>query len=414
MKALWLCNIVLPQVCKIHDLPIPPSGGWITAMMEGLQGKEQMEFYVLSPVVGKRFSGKTDGFEYCLFDENDRFLKDKFKEILTKWKPDLIHVFGTEFPHSLVMVEAAKEAGMDEKVLISIQGLTSMCGKHYRAFLPDDVCRKHSFRDFVKMDNIAKQQKLYITRGQSEIQAIKSVRYVVGRTKWDKVCVERINPEVTYFKCNENLRSEFYSGKWDCSNIEEHSIFTSQCSYPLKGFHLMLEAMKDIVKKYPDAHLYTTGMDPLLLTWKQRLKQTYYNRYLGQLIVQYGLEKQVAFLPALNADEMKARYLKSNVFVCCSSIENSSNSLGEAMLLGVPCVAAYTGGTPSMISSNEGYLYQADAPYMLANGICRIFESKKVAQQYSESARIRARITHDTEINLRSLLQIYQTVAAEK
>ena len=84
------------------------------------------------------------------------------------------------------------------------------------------------------------------------------------------------------------------------------------------------------------------------------------------------------------------------------------------MLLGVPCVAAYTGGTPSMISSNEGYLYQADAPYMLANGICRIFESKKVAQQYPENARIRARITHDTEINLRSLLQIYQTVAAEK
>lgn len=414
MKVLWLCNTILPQVCEIHHLPFPSSGGWISSTMDALEKTGQIEFFVLSQTTGSCYSGKLEGLEYSLFDENDRMLKDKFKKVLVAWKPDLIHIFGTEFPHSLTMVEAAKECQMGKKVLISIQGLTSMCGKHYKAFLPNDVCRKQSFRDFVKMDNIEKQQKLYIERGKSEIQAIKSVRYILGRTEWDEVCVKRINPAIAYFKCNETLRKEFYCGKWDISNVENHSIFTSQCSYPLKGFHLMLEAMTDIVKKYPDAHLYTTGMNPLSLTWKQRLKQTYYNKYLGQLIIRYGLEKQVTFLPALSANEMKARYLKSNVFACCSSIENSSNSLGEAMLLGVPCVAAYTGGIPSMISSNEGYLYQADAPYMLANGICEIFESQKAAQRYSENARMRARITHDKETNLRSLLQVYQTVADEK
>ena len=45
---------------------------------------------------------------------------------------------------------------------------------------------------------------------------------------------------------------------------------------------------------------------------------------------------------------MKEAYLKSHVFACPSALENSPNSLGEAMLLGLPCVAARTGGIPDM------------------------------------------------------------------
>ena len=58
------------------------------------------------------------------------------------------------------------------------------------------------------------------------------------------------------------------------------------------------------------------------------------------------LEDKVSFLGPLNAEQMKAEYLRSNVFLCPSSIENSPNSLGEAQMLGVPCVASYVGGIP--------------------------------------------------------------------
>ena len=52
------------------------------------------------------------------------------------------------------------------------------------------------------------------------------------------------------------------------------------------------------------------------------------------------------------------RYLKSNLFVCCSAIENSPNSLGEAQLLGMPYVASFVGGVPEIAGMNADVLYR--------------------------------------------------------
>ena len=169
---------------------------------------------------------------------------------------------------------------------------------------------------------------------------------------------------MTYHFNNETLRDEFYEGEWNYSDCEKHSIFCSQGHYPIKGIHLVIEALNRIVKDYPDAHLYIGGKDYLSLPF---YKQSSYGKYLVSLIKQYGLEKNVSFTGFLNAEQMKNRYLKSNVFVSASSIENSPNSLGEAMLLGVPCISSQVGGVHNMMThAIEGYTYPADEIYMLA------------------------------------------------
>ena len=127
-----------------------------------------------------------------------------------------------------------------------------------------------------------------------------------------------------------------------------------------------------------------------------------------------GLEDSVEFLGSLSAQQMKEQYLASNVFVLPSTIENSPNSLGEAMLLGVPCVAADVGGVTNLMEhQKEGYVYQGTAPYMLAFYIKQVFSMAQKADHLGAAAREHAEKTHDPEKNLQDLLGIYRDLAGE-
>ena len=89
-------------------------------------------------------------------------------------------------------------------------------------------------------------------------------------------------------------------------------------------------------------------------------------------------------------------------------MENGSNSLCEAQLVGTPCVASYVGGVPDMLrDKEEGFLYQHDAPYMLAYYVCEIFGNDELALKFSKNAKEHALKTHDRDENTRRLLEIY-------
>ena len=134
----------------------------------------------------------------------------------------------------------------------------------------------------------------------------------------------------------------------------------------------------------------------------------YYKLYIRKLIIREHLENNVKFLGVLNVQQMKEQMLKSHVFIQPSSIENSPNSLGEAMLLGLPCIASDVGGTSTMIVNNkEGFLYPWDEPYMIVYYIRKIFENDSLASSFGSSARKHALITHDRNINNEKLLNIY-------
>ncbi|PWX43932.1 hypothetical protein CYK83_12205 [Clostridium perfringens] len=85
------------------------------------------------------------------------------------------------------------------------------------------------------------------------------------------------------------------------------------------------------------------------------------------------------------------------------------------MILGVPCIASYVGGVPDMITHNiEGFLYQVDAPYMLAYYISKIFEENKKTIELSKNAILRAELTHDKEKNSKRILEIYNQIFSKE
>lgn len=116
-------------------------------------------------------------------------------------------------------------------------------------------------------------------------------------------------------------------------------------------------------------------------------------------------------LGMLDEEGMKEQFLKSHVFVCPSAMENSPNSLGEAMLLGVPCVAADVGGIHNiLVSGGDGVLYPAGSVEGLAEKVIEIFTKEAITEKYSDNARRHARETHDADQNYYKLIRIYQEI----
>ena len=299
--------------------------------------------------------------------------------------------------------------------IISIQGLVSIYARHYMACLPANVQNRFTIRDFIKQDNLKQQQSKFIKRGALEIAALHKIKHIIGRTTWDRACTYQINPDAEYHFCNEILRNEFYKHIWDINQCEKHSIFVSQGSYPIKGLHFMLEAMPLILKRFPDAKIYISGRNIIKSdTLKDKLKISSYGKYIKELIRRYQLEQHVTFTGILDEKQMCERYLQSHISVSPSMIENESNSLSEAKIMGVPCVASYVGGVTDRIQHGlDGFLYQTDASYMLVHYVCEIFANDNLALQFSKKAREHAMRIHDAQTNLNTLLDIYEQICGQ-
>lgn len=414
MKLMWVCNMKPGEIQKALTGK-EGSANWLDHVLTDLAGSGN-KLHVLCRG-GEEQGSLDDNRSFACFRDHKPYqylpeVEAFFHGQMASYKPDVIHIWGTEYAHTFAAVNAAEKLGLLDRVVVSIQGLCSVYAGHYAEGVPYGIQRRYTLRDLLRRDNIRDQAHVFALRGYYEVEALKKVRHVIGRTEWDRACVYGVNPSARYHFCNETLRHPFYEGGWDYAACIPHRIFASSCVYPVKGFHYLLHALAELKKEFPDATLAVPGKSFLGHSFKDKLRQSSYHKYLAQLAAEYGLEDSIEFLGKLSPEGMKEQYLKANVFALPSTIENSPNSLGEAMLLGTPCVAADVGGVTTLMRHNaEGYVYQSTAPYMLAHFIRCVFSQKEKAADMGASAAAHARVTHDPRKNLEDLISIYEAVS---
>lgn len=465
MKVLWLCNVVLPMAAGQFHMEGSNKEGWISGLADTVlknQRGNAIHLAVAFPVPadalpkGMEVCKKTvrtggAAFECYGFLEDvrhaevyDPALEGRMKKITDEVQPDIVHCFGTEYPHTLAMCRSFPRK---ERLVVGLQGLCTLCAQVYYADIPERVIHSITLRDLLRGDNLIQQREKFVLRGNMEREVVSLAGNIIGRTEWDRENSKRWNPNADYYKLNETLRPEFYGPVWNEENCIPHSIFVSQGDYPLKGLHYLLCAMPMILEKYPDTKVYVAG-DSLVeyRTLKQKLKISAYGKYLRSLIKENGLEGRIVFLGRLTAEQMRDRYLKSNLFVCCSALENSPNSLGEAMLLGLPCVSADVGGISSIFTHGEdGILYEGHRPEAeselkpeskpkkrekfgknnacanggkrlifisnaLAQAVFEMWEQPEKMKVYCRNARNHAEITHKKDANYQTMMEIYAKI----
>lgn len=415
MKIMWLCNTPLPEVYNVmHIKGGGMKEGWLAGISNELRRREEVDLYYVFPQenVQRTINVRLDNISFRGYYRHkkhhseyitDQRNEDKLKNIIDQIKPDIIHIFGTEMQHTLECIHAVADK---YKVIISIQGLVSECSKYYCDGIP--------LRNILNIkiccggwDSILRGRYQFFRRGINEKKSLRSVKYVIGRTEWDKACITGINSSCKYYYCSETLREIFYQKCWDMREIEQYSIFVSQGDYPIKGLHTLFYAMPHILNRFPDTNLYIAGDDSFL-------DNTAYGKYIKKLIRKLKLNKAVHFLGFISGKGMCGRMQKSHVMVLPSNCENSPNSVGEAMLVGLPVIASNVGGVSSVAHHGwDALLFDSCDVKRLVKYVGAIFSDNRLAQRLSVNGKVTAAKLYDRKKNIERLMEIYGEINRE-
>ena len=419
MKILWLVNIVMPELAKYLGRDVSVFGGWLLGAMQAVceQGNELVVCTTENRLDVQCYSISNVRYYLVPSGTVDK-MGDHFHSILQQETPDIVHIYGTEFVQSWAMAKHSNVA----RTIVTIQGALKYYERAVYAGLPEHLCRDTVLHKFLRKihkggKSIELQRISFAERMKYEELVIKHLKYVNGGSEWGNAVARSINPDCTTLDCGLILRDSFYSDeKWSVDRCEPHSIYVLY-SYPIKGFHLFLEALPMILHEYPDTKVNVVA-NKLPIRSYTGLKKAIqnaapdYDWIIQNQIEKLGVGQCLRFLGRQNESQVKALLLKSNVFVSPASIENQSTALGEAMVLGVPSVASCVGAMLEMIDHGEdGFLYPFNEPYLLADAVCKIFADQELARRISEKGRVHAERSYNRKNNSRKLIEMYQTIA---
>lgn len=154
-------------------------------------------------------------------------------------------------------------------------------------------------------------------------------------------------------------------------NLTRKTILSVGNLIPLKGHHLVLEALLDL----PECELLIAGAGPEAFKLKQ-------------LVAQYSLENRVVFLGSINQADLQKYYSASDVLVLASESEGWANVLLESMACGTPVVATNVGGASEIVQTETvGVLVETRNAEFIRDGVKKILEnypSRIEVRQYAE------------------------------
>lgn len=166
-----------------------------------------------------------------------------------------------------------------------------------------------------------------------------------------------------------------------------------------KGLHVIVEAMKEVVRNIKDAKLFVAGDAP----------DKEYEEKIKNSIRVYGLENNIFILGKLSYNEVKELFSKASVVVIAEQWENMSPAvLVEAMYYGKPVVAGKIGGAPEFINDGEdGFLVLHNCAAAFAEKIIKLLKDRKKAENIGRKAHDKIVKLFSEEETIGKLIGVY-------
>lgn len=417
MKVLWFANTPCGSVRR--SVAGTTFGSWLVSLEDELKKRPGIELNVafLSPSENEPFVW--DGVRYwpvydplpsnpvlrVLSRRRPQSLVDaarlrRFEEIVRSCGPDIIHVHGTEESFGLI-----GGAVSDIPVVFSIQGLLGPISEKYFAGIPSETAFKaDTLQERLRAVGIRDDWKRLLFRAERERRYLTAARYVLGRTSWDSSCTLSYSPSRQYFTVNELLRGEFRENLWKGGSTDRRLRLVTTVSCGLyKGYETLLRIAASLVSAGADFEWNVIGSIP------DKLKT------LSETVAGVRSEDlPIVFHGLCDASGMCEVMASCDVFVQVSHIENSPNSLCEAMMLGMPVIASAVGGTSSLLDDGvEGLLYDDGCVPDAVRAVLELGSDPERTRGMGAAARKRALARHDGDRVVGELLSAYEKIIGD-
>lgn len=409
MKVLWF-EVTVPGQYKNGGSPI---GGWQDSLEHIVRQHTEFDLYIAFegkqgdrikvidevtyiPII-PHYSFKDRIINRWSFFPNSERLLALAKKVVEKVNPDIIHVFGSEWCWGQV------QKYTNVPVVIHMQG--SMPPYHNAEYPPG-----YSQRDLLHLVGLNVKARIGIcldelklkSRVKQEEHTLNIVKYYMGRTSWDQMIVKLYNPSSSYFYCSEALRPSFMqkSLEWQPHDHSKIKIVTTGMTSLLKGLDTILRTARRLKLYGFDFEWVCAGK------MNERIKKLVESKE-GSTYE----DNNVRIAGMLSSDQLSQLLLSADMYVHTAYIDNSPNAVCEAQLLGLPVIATFVGGVPSLINNGlDGILVPANDPFIMAEEIITLSHDKARQKQLGANARTIALNRHNPDSIYRDLLTCYKTI----
>ncbi len=408
MRVLWF-EVTEPSVYSSSGKPI---GGWQDALQNIISVVPELELCIafmsessneekrIDGVVYKPILAKFSFIEKCFKKHWDVFVEKMLPsaiKIINDFNPDIIHVFGTEWPFGQI----AKYTKIP--VVIHIQGAivpynNAQYPPNYSVFDRIRQCGINPIKLFALWKSVRNSKNW----GKWELDTWRSVSYYMGRTAWDNALSSIMHPGRRYYHVDEGLRPIFLDEKikWKGECNSKIKLISTGCSTFWKGPDMMLKVAK-ILKQ--------TGVD---FEWNVAGKMS---NDVQKIVERKEKTKfadcNINILGFVQPDKLVGRLASSTLYIHTAYIENSPNSICEAQCLGVPIVSTNVGGISTLVRNGiDGILVPANDPWQMANAILELAADNTRMKEYSDNSQSFALQRHAPKNILLQLMNCYNAI----
>lgn len=415
-SVLWFINKV-PSAAADSAGAHGVLGGWLDSYIEIVRDMADIELTVAYPnatggdrqsrrdgvtFVGLPTGGPHNGFgrvaDRWRHDVAPAVLLAASTQLIKSVGPDLVHVHGAELCYGL----AVRGCGVPS--VLSIQGSPTTGRQLYLRGVDRPYLRSLSFIDFLKGYGPVHDAVNMKKQAAMEAVTMSSVDHVAGRTEWDRRVAAVMAPQAMYHHCDEPLRAQFRQFTWRPGGaVPGRIVCITSGGYAGKGIGTLLRAIAVLRRMRPETSLLIARVP----------QDTDNGRATRRHVRALGLESCVTLLGDLDAEAVGRELTRAAAFVNPSHWENSSNTLAEAQLVGVPCVATCAGGMVTMADHGSAALLVQDGDAgALAGALLSLLNDPDEAARLGARGRALATKRHDPTLIRSQLLAMYDDMLA--